>query len=151
MRVALGNDHAGFPAKDVLIDFLRKEGIDYEYCGSDSDAPVDFPEITKAVCARVVSGGADRGILLCGTGVGASIAANKISGIRAVVGHDLFSARQGVEHDDANVLCLGAWIVGAEIMRLSLNEFLNARFSENPDFRRRVRMLHEMDRARQEA
>jgi len=151
MRVALGNDHAGFPAKDAVIRFLREQGVDCDYCGSDSADPVDFPDITKAVCDRVLSGNADRGILLCGTGVGASMAANKIAGIRAVVGHDLFSARQGVEHDDANVLCLGAWIVGTEIIRLSLAEFLNARFSDNPDFRRRVRMLDEMDRARPEA
>lgn len=148
MKVAVGNDHAGYPAKDLVLEFLRKSGIAYEYCGSDSPDSVDFPQVTRRVCAHVTSGRVDRAILVCGTGVGASMAANKLAGIRAVVGHDLFSARQGVEHDDANVLCLGAWIVGAEIIRLSIGAFLDARFSTHPDFRRRVAMLNDMDAQR---
>jgi ribose 5-phosphate isomerase B len=107
---------------------------------------VDFPDVARAVSAPVRAGEADRGVLVCGTGVGAAIAANKIAGIRATVAHDTYTARQAVEHDDVNVVCLGAWLVGPAIATQVLEEFLAARFSTDPDFRRRVQMLHDMER-----
>lgn len=113
--------------------------------GTEDDTPVDFPVMTKRVTALVVSGDAERGILVCGTGVGAAIAANKVPGIRAAVIHDTYVARQGVEHDDVNVACLGAWIVGRKIAEDVVNEFLDARFSADPDFRRRVAQLADME------
>jgi ribose 5-phosphate isomerase B len=106
--------------------------------------PVDFPVISQNVCKAISDGMADRAILVCGTGVGASMAANRIPGIRAFVGHDTYSARQAVEHD-ANVMCLGAWVIGPETMRLSIEAFLGAEFSTSEEFRRRVRMLAEME------
>lgn len=146
MRVVIGNDHAGFPAKGAVTAALRNLGIEPIDRGTDSDAPVDFPVISRNVCSAIQEGLADRAILVCGTGVGASMAANRIPGIRAFVGHDTYSARQAVEHDDANVMCLGAWIIGPELMRLSIEAFLSAEFSTSEEFRRRVGMLAEMEK-----
>lgn len=145
MRVVIGNDHAGLPAKAAVVAALRHLGIAPIDRGTDSDAPVDFPVISRNVCNAISEGLADRAILVCGTGVGASMAANRIPGIRAFVGHDTYSARQAVEHDNANVMCLGAWIVGPELMRLSIEAFLDAEFSTSEEFRRRVGMLSEME------
>ncbi|GLQ08180.1 ribose-5-phosphate isomerase [Devosia yakushimensis] len=146
MRVVIGNDHAGFSAKAAVTAALRNLGIEPIDRGTDSDAPVDFPVISRNVCSAIQEGLADRAILVCGTGVGASMAANRIPGIRAFVGHDTYSARQAVEHDDANVMCLGAWIIGPELMRLSIEAFLSAEFSTSEEFRRRVGMLAEMEK-----
>jgi ribose 5-phosphate isomerase B len=107
---------------------------------------VDFPDIAREVCSRVLNGQAQRGILVCGTGVGACIAANKIPGIRASVCHDIYSARQCVEHDDVNVACVGAWVIGASVAQEHLQAFLNTAFSTAPEFRRRVAKLAEMER-----
>lgn len=148
MRVALSNDHAGFSLKPFVADVLRELGHEVIDVGTQDDAAVDFPLMTQRVTSLVTSGGADRGILVCGTGVGAAIAANKVSGIRAAVIHDSHVARQGVEHDDVNVACLGAWIVGRKIAEDAVREFMSARFSTDPDFRRRVAQLAEMDAAR---
>ena len=137
MRLAVGGDHAGFPLKQPLIDALRAWGHDVEDLGTHSTDPVDFPDITRAVCARVTEGTAERAILVCGTGVGACIAANKLRGIRAALCHDVYSAHQCVEHDDVNVLCLGAQIVGHSLALDLLRIFLDARFREDPLFRRR--------------
>ena len=148
MRLAIGGDHAGFPLKGPIIDVLRDWGHEVVDLGTHSTESVDFPDITRAVCAKVLDGDADRAILVCGTGVGACIAANKIDGIRAALCHDVYSAHQSVEHDDVNVLCLGAQIVGP-LMATELTEaFLNARFSTEEHFRRRVAKLAEMDKAR---
>src|SRR4029079_8993166 len=111
MRLAIGGDHAGFPLKGPIIDVLRDWGHEVVDLGTHSTEYVDFPGITRAVCAKVLDGDADRAILVCGTGVGACIAANKIDGIRAALCHDVYSAHQSVEHDDVNVLCLGAQII----------------------------------------
>jgi ribose 5-phosphate isomerase B len=147
MIVALGNDHAGFPLKAHVRAELERLGHEVIDVGAHGSDPVDFPDIAKAVCKPVLAGEATRGVLVCGTGVGASIAANKIPGIRAAVTHDTYSARQAVEHDDVNVVCLGAWLVGPAIATGVLEAFLAAEFSTDPDCRRRVQMLHDMERA----
>ncbi|MFI5357684.1 MAG: RpiB/LacA/LacB family sugar-phosphate isomerase [Opitutales bacterium] len=146
MAIAVGGDHAGFPLKGPVIGFLRSLGHTVEDCGSYDPAPVDFPDITRAVCELVRSGRAARGILVCGTGVGACIAANKVPGIRASVCHDVYSAHQSVEHDDVNVVCIGAQIVGQKLAEDCLRAFLAAEFSTEEQFRRRVAKLAEMDR-----
>jgi ribose 5-phosphate isomerase B len=147
MIVALGNDHAGFLLKAHVRSELERLGHEVIDVGAHGSEPVDFPDIAKAVCKPVLAGEATRGVLVCGTGVGASIAANKVPGIRAAVAHDTYSARQAVEHDDVNVVCLGAWLVGPAIATGVLEQFLAAEFSTDPDCRRRVQMLHDMERA----
>jgi ribose 5-phosphate isomerase B len=147
MRLALGNDHAGLGLKPHVLRLLADLGHEVVDVGTDTEEPVDFPDVTRDVCRPVLAGEADRGILLCGTGVGASIAANKVPGIRAALCHDSYCAHQGVEHDDVNVLCLGAWIVGPIIAEDVIRSFLGATFSTDPDFRRRVEKLHAMERA----
>ena len=141
MKLAVGGDHAGFPIKGPVIDFLRAQGHEVEDHGTHSPEPVDFPDIARLVCQAVRSGAADRGIMVCGTGVGACIAANKIPGIRAALSHDTYSAHQCVEHDDVNVLCIGAWIVGIRVAEEILRAFLAAEFSTAEEFRRRVQKL----------
>src|SRR5690606_33032669 len=108
MRIVIGSDHAGWPLKQSVVDHIRSLGHEVHDVGSYDDAPVDFPDIAKALTDRILSGEADRGIMVCGTGVGASIAANKVRGVRAAVCHDVHSAHQSVEHDDVNVMCIGA-------------------------------------------
>jgi ribose 5-phosphate isomerase B len=150
MRVAVGGDHAGFSLQEPVVRALEAWGHEVRRYGPRTPEPVDFPDVAREVCGAVLRGEADRAIMICGTGVGASIAANKIPGIRAAVCHDLYSARQCVEHDDVNVLCLGAQIVG-EFMALELiRTYLAAEFSTAEEFRRRVAKLAEMDRARGE-
>ena len=144
--LAVGGDHAGFPMKGGIIEFLRAEGHEVEDCGSYDAAPVDFPDITRAVCDRVRNGRAQRGILVCGTGVGACIAANKVPGIRASVCHDIYSAHQCVEHDDVNVVAIGAQIVGIKTAEDCLRAFLNTEFSTEKQFRIRVSKLADMER-----
>jgi ribose 5-phosphate isomerase B len=146
MRIAIGGDHAGFALKGPVIEWLRAAGHAVQDFGSHTPDPVDFPDIAQAVCAAVRSGEADRGIMVCGTGVGACIAANKIPGIRAAVCHDSYSAHQCVEHDDVNVLCIGAQIVGAELAMELLRTFLAAEFSTEEHFRRRVAKLAGLER-----
>lgn len=147
MRIAVGSDHAGFELKERLLPYLRSK---YEVLdqGSYDPAPVDFPQIGKKVCAAILSGEADRGVMFCGTGVGAAIACNKVPGIRASVCHDLYTAHQCVEHDNVQVIALGAQIIGWTAARELIDIFLSAQFSDDEDFRRRVRMLEEMDGSR---
>ncbi|HUC94187.1 MAG TPA: ribose 5-phosphate isomerase B [Paenibacillus sp.] len=147
MIIALGNDHAGFPLKGQVVDALNSLGVQIIDHGSYDEHPVDFPDIARLVCRSVLEGKADRGIMVCGTGVGASIAANKIPGIRASVCHDIYSARQCVEHDDVNVMCLGAQIIGGTVAKAYIEAFLEARFSTEEHFRRRVAKLAEMERS----
>jgi ribose 5-phosphate isomerase B len=128
VRVALGVDHRGFLIKRDLIDLLRGDGHDIVDCGTDSDASVDYPDIAAAVSRAVVSGDAERGIVVCGSGAGAAIAANKLRGIRCAIAHDTYTAHQCVEHDDANVLALGSAVVGIELVRELVRTFLAARF-----------------------
>jgi ribose 5-phosphate isomerase B len=138
MRIAVAADHAGFPLKAAVIDVLRAEGHTPIDLGTDSTAPVDYPDFSEAVSLAVVNGDADRGIILCGSGVGACVAANKIPGIRASVCHDTYSARQGVEHDDINVLCLGARVIGPELLIELVHAFASAQFSGDERHVRRL-------------
>ncbi len=141
MRVVLGADHAGFELKEGLAASLRGGGYQIVDVGTHSDASVDYPDFAEAVAQAVASGQVQRGILVCGSGVGASIAANKVPGVRAGLCHDTYSAHQGVEHDDMNVLCLGARVVGVELARELVSAFLSARFTGEERHRRRLGKL----------
>lgn len=145
MRLVIGSDHAGWSLKGAVIEHIRSLGHEVLDVGSFDDKPVDFPDIARQVAAKVTSGEAERGIMVCGTGVGASIAANKMKGIRAAVCHDIHSAHQSVEHDDVNVMCIGAQIVGPWLAKDLISSYLAAEFSTDEDFRRRVEKLHQMD------
>lgn len=146
MRLVVGGDHAGFPLKGPVVEALRSWGHEVMDVGTHSPEPVDFPDIARDLCGRLQRGEAERGIMVCGTGVGAAIAANKCPGIRAAVCHDVYSAHQCVEHDDVNVLCLGAQIVGDRLALDLLRAYLAAEFSTSEEFRRRVRKLAELER-----
>lgn len=145
MRLVIGSDHAGWMLKGAVIDHIQSLGHEVIDVGSYDDKPVDFPDIARQVAAKVTSGEAERGIMVCGTGVGASIAANKMKGIRAAVCHDIHSAHQSVEHDDVNVMCIGAQIIGPWLAQDLVTAYLAAEFSTDEDFRRRVEKLHQMD------
>ena len=145
MKIAIGGDHAGFPMKGPIFDFLASAGHEVTDFGTLTGEPVDFPDISRTVCDEVRQGRAERGILICGTGVGAAIAGNKIPGIRAAVAHDIYSAHQCVEHDDVNLLAIGAQILGINVAQEIVTAFLAATFSTDPDFRRRVAKLHDME------
>ncbi|WP_229776690.1 RpiB/LacA/LacB family sugar-phosphate isomerase [Alicyclobacillus cellulosilyticus] len=144
--MAFGNDHAGYPMRQYVMDVLAQLGCEVIDCGTAAPEPVDFPDIAQAVCKEVLSGRAERGLLVCGTGVGAAIAANKVPGIRAAVCHDVHSAHQCVEHDDVNVMCLGAQIVGPWLAADLIRAFLQARFRAEPEFVRRVAKLAALER-----
>jgi ribose 5-phosphate isomerase B len=129
MKLAIGSDHAGFPLKAALVDYLHSRGYDLIDVGTgNADVAVDYPDFAEAVARKVLSGEAARGIVVCGSGVGASIAANKIPGIYAAVCHDTYSAHQGVEHDNMNVLCVGCRIVGQSVAQEIVAAFVNAHF-----------------------
>ena len=139
MRVAIGADHGGFPLKEELIAHLRASGQDVTDLGACTLDPADdYPDFAQAVATAVASGRVERGIVVCGSGVGACVTANKVAGVRAAVCHDTYSAHQGVEHDDMNVLCLGARIVGIELARELVDAFLGARFSGEERHQRRL-------------
>ena len=148
MKIVVGSDHAGFHLKQTLLESLKAKGHEIVDVGSYDPNPVDFPDIATKVADAVLSKTVQRGLMVCGTGVGASIAANKIGGIRAAVCHDAHSAHQCVEHDDVNVMCIGAQIVGPWLAADLVDAFLAAEFSTDEDFRRRVAKLEEMDRRR---
>src|SRR5215470_15129665 len=138
MQIVLGSDHAGFELKKILNDHLQANGHLVLDVGTYSTAPVDYPDYAEAVAKSVLHGQCDRGILICGSGVGASVAANKIPGIRAGLCHDCYSAHQCVEHDDVNVLVLGARIIGVELAKDLCTTFLNARFTGEERHQRRL-------------
>lgn len=145
MRIALGADHAGFPLKDQVRDLLTAAGHEVVDCGTDSTDPVDFPDITRATCAPVLDGRADRALLVCGTGQGAVMAANKIPGIRCGLANEVYSAHQAVEHDDANALAIGAWLVPPAILPEIVTAYLEATFDRDADTLRRVDKLNALD------
>ena len=147
MKIVIGSDHAGFALKSTVLDHLAGLGHEVVDIGSYDDAPVDFPDVARRLGQTLGRGEVERGILVCGTGVGAAIAANKMKGIRAAVCHDVHSAHQSVEHDDVNVMCIGAKIVGAWLVCDLITAYLGATFSTDEDFRRRVRKLQDMDDA----
>jgi RpiB/LacA/LacB family sugar-phosphate isomerase len=138
MNIALGCDHAGFLLKQVVAETVRRAGHQILDLGTNSPEPVDYPDIAERVGRAIVEKRAQRGILICGSGVGACIAANKIPGVYAGTCHDTYSGHQGVEHDDMNVLCLGSRIIGAELAREIILAYLAARFSKEERHRRRV-------------
>jgi ribose 5-phosphate isomerase B len=138
MKIALASDHAGFALKQQLAPLLRGEGHEVLDVGTHSEAPADYPDSAEAVGNAVAQGRAERGVLICGSGVGASVAACKLPGIRAAVCHDTYSAHQGVEHDDMNVLVPGARVVGPALALELVRAFLAARFSGEERHRRRL-------------
>ncbi len=148
MPIALGCDHGGFPLKARVRTVIESLGETIIDCGTDSDCAVDYPDYAQKVGEAIVAGQADRGILLCGSGVGISVAANKLPGIRAAVCHDTYSAHQGVEHDAMNVLCLGARIIGDELAAELVRAFLGAKFSAEERHVRRLNKVLAIERGR---
>ena len=145
MRIALGCDHGGFPLKQRVVAVVQAAGHEIVDCGTDSNCSVDYPDFARKVGETILARKADRGILVCGSGVGISVAANKIPGIRAGVCHDIYSAHQGVEHDDMNVLCLGARIIGEEVAAELVRAFVNANFTNEERHVRRLKKLFEIE------
>ena len=139
--IGFANDHAGFPLRPPVLDLLGRHSGHIIDVGAQSEEPVDFPDVTRRAVQTILDKQTDRVILLCGTGAGACIAANKVRGIRAAVAHDTYVARQAVVHDDVNVLCIGAWITGPQIALDIIRHFLAAQFSDEEHFRRRVAKL----------
>jgi RpiB/LacA/LacB family sugar-phosphate isomerase len=149
LRVAIGTDHAGFNLKKDLAARLRRAGHEVIDVGAYDAEPSDYPDSASAVARAVASGEADRGIAVCGSGAGASVAAGKISGIRAATVHDVYTAHQAVEHDGLNVLALGARVVGEELAWEITETFLSAEFSGEERHLRRLAKVEELDRARE--
>lgn len=147
MKVAVGADHAGFELKGEIVKWLESEGHQVNDVGAHAfDADDDYPDFAVAVAETICSGKSERGVLICGSGVGACITANKVKGIRACLCHDTYSARQGVEHDDMNVVCVGGRIIGIELTKVVLEAFLKARFQPEPRFQRRLDKLTQVER-----
>jgi len=142
MKIAVATDHAGFPIRNVVLEAVRAAGHEVLDLGTHSAEAVDYPDYAEKIGRAIQSGQAQRGVLLCGSGVGASIAANKMKGVYAAVCHDTYSAHQGVEHDDMNVLCLGGRIIGPEMVRELVGAFLGAHFlGEEPGGERHKRRV----------
>jgi ribose 5-phosphate isomerase B len=146
MKVALGFDHAGFPLKEAVLAVVRDAGHEPLDFGTDSTEPVDYPDIARAVCGAIVAGEAERGVIVCGSGAGVTVAANKVVGIRACTIHDHYTAAQAVEHDDVNVLCLGGRVIGPETAADVMRAFLAASFSGVDRHVRRVGKVAEIER-----
>lgn len=147
MKVAIGCDHGGFALKQPIVKLLESQGHTTIDCGAKSyDAEDDYPDFASAVAQAVQRREAERGIVICGSGVGAVIAANKMAGIRACLCHDTYSAHQGVEHDDMNVLCLGARIIGDELAKELVRAFLSAKFLGGERFTRRLNKVLEIEK-----
>jgi ribose 5-phosphate isomerase B len=145
VRVALGVDHRGFLIKDEVLALLRDGGHDVVDVGTGSTASVDYPDISEAVAKEVISGNVERGIVICGSGAGAVIAANKVRGIRCAQAHDTYTAHQCVEHDAANVLALGSGIIGIEVIREVVRAFLGARFDGGDRYVRRLEKVERLE------
>jgi len=146
MKVTLGADHGGYTLKEELLPWLKEQGFEALDLGAHSfDPDDDYPDFAKVVGQALVSGIAERGIIVCGSGVGASVAASKINGIRAAVCHDTYSARQGVEHDDMNVLCLGSRVIGIELAKELVGAFLKAKFSGDERHNRRLNKVLDLE------
>ncbi len=145
MRIALGSDHAGFPLKQTLAQHLSEAGYTVFDLGTHSTDSVDYPDFAAAVGRSVVDGRAERGVVVCGSGAGACIAANKIKGVRAATAHDTYTAHQMVEHDDVNVLCLGSRVIGEAMAKELVYTFVTARFSREERHVRRLEKLNALD------
>lgn len=148
MRIAVACDHAGFPLRAAVIEVIRRAGHEAVDLGTDDETPVDYPDFALKIGRAIRAGEAERGVLICGSGVGACIAANKIDGIYACLCHDTYSAHQGVEHDEMNVLCLGARIIGQALAAEVVEAFLGASFSDEERHRRRVGKMKSIERER---
>jgi ribose 5-phosphate isomerase B len=149
MKIAVGFDHAGFPLKQVVLEAVREAGHEPIDLGTHSADAVDFPDFAEAVGRAIQNGDAERGILCCGSGVGAAIAANKMKGVYASICHDTYSAAQGVLHDDMNVLCLGGRVIGPELAKVIIPAFLNAKYQGDKAggerLARRVGKIHKLE------
>jgi ribose 5-phosphate isomerase B len=146
MRVGLGVDHRGFAIKEHLLALLEEDGHEVVDLGTDSTDPVDYPDISQAVGEAVRSGRADRGIIVCGSGAGAVIAANKLKGIRCAQANETYTAHQCVEHDDANVIALASGVVGVDVIREVVRAFLGARFAGDERYQRRLDKVEKLER-----
>lgn len=147
MIIALGADHGGFPLKSTVIDTITSAGHEVLDLGTFDETPVDYPDYAKSVADSIVNKRSDRGIILCGSGVGACVAANKVVGIRAGLCHDTYSAHQGVEHDNMNILCLGARIIGQALSQELVKSFLAARFSGDARHKRRLEKVSALEKS----
>ena len=146
LRIAIGGDHAGFPLKQLIAEKLHGTVSSIIDCGTDNEESCDYPDFAIAVSKALVEGRADRGLMICGSGIGVSVAANKIPGIRAAICHDTYSAHQGVEHDDMNVLCVGGRIIGSELAMEIVHAFLSARYTPADRHARRLNKILEIER-----
>ncbi len=146
MRIALAADHAGFELKEKMAAHLKGAGFEVMDLGTGDQEPVDYPDFALAIGKALREGRAERGILICGSGVGACVAVNKIKGIRAGLCHDTYSAHQGVEHDNINVLCLGARVIGEELAKELITAFLSAKFTGEERHRRRLAKIEEIEK-----
>ena len=146
MKLAVGCDHAGFDLKETVIKYLRIQGYEVTDCGTDSKVSCDYPDYAAKVCKEIVEGRAERGILICGTGIGMSIAANKVHGIRAACCSDTFSARFTRLHNDANVLCFGARVVGEGLALDLVDLFVSTPYENSGNHPRRVAKIAEMEK-----
>ena len=148
MKVAVAFDHRGVKLRERILEELVSRGHEPVDLGTDRSEPkIDYPDKAKELGEAILSGRAERGVLVCGSGVGASVAASKIAGIRAAICHDTYSAHQGVEHDDMNVLCIGSGVVGADLAAELLHAFLGARFDGGERYVRRLAKIEEMEKA----
>lgn len=146
MRIAIASDHGGFPLKEELVLYMRALGHEVRDLGVHTPEPADYPDAAEKVGLAIREGAADRGVILCGSGIGAVMAANRMEGIRAGVGHDTYSARQGVEHDNMNVLSIGARVIGVELAREVVRAFLEARFIPEERYQRRLGKMADLAR-----
>jgi ribose 5-phosphate isomerase B len=146
MKIAIAGDHAGFQMKQMLLTELRKDGLEIADLGARDETPSDYPDFARVIGKAITSGQAERGILVCGSGVGACVAANKIKGIRAGIAHDTYSGHQGVEHDDMNVLCMGSRVIGpAQALEIA-RAFLQARFTNEERHVRRLKKVLDIEK-----
>jgi len=145
MRIVAGADHRGYCLKNVIAEYLRSAGHEVLDVGTNDDTSVDYPDLALAVGSAIRHGEAERGLIVCGSGVGAVIAANKLRGVRAGICHDTYSARQGVEHDDMNVVCLGSRIVGEDLALEIVKTFVEARFVPEERYKRRLEKVRKLE------
>ena len=145
MRIVVGCDHAGFRIKDAVIEAVKEAGHEVLDVGTDSDARVDFPDFAEKAGRAIISGQADRGVVICGSGVGVNITLNKMKGIYACLCHDTYSAHQGVEHDDMNVLCLGGLVIGPQLAKELVSTFLSAKLMNVDRYKNRINKIKKIE------
>ena len=146
MRLVVGSDHAGFILKQEIAEELRRQGHEVLDVGTHSTEPVDYPDFAEAVGRAVIEGRAERGVLICGSGVGASVAANKLPGVRAAICHDTYSSHQGVEHDDMNVLVMGSRVIGPALAQELVSAYLSGKFTKEERHMRRLNKVRAIEK-----